>query len=86
MPYDEFTLEHGLRLFSGEKKALLTNQLNPMICEKFAEHRQSVIIPQLMNVPEIWVYFVDKGDRQRPRWNREYTWRVLSSIKTDFVS
>ena len=47
MPYDEFTLQHALMLFTGQKKVLKNSELNPMTFELYNEHRQEILIPQL---------------------------------------
>ena len=70
---------------TGTKKFLYTNQVNPVALSKFAELKLDVIIPMMQTDKKVWDYMVDKGDRKKPRWNRNFTLTILASLKPKFV-
>ena len=36
--------------------------------------------------PSLWIYMVDAGDKEAPRWSRKYTVTILASLRSDWVN
>ena len=72
-------------VMTGEKSALYTNQCNHIELAKFSELSMDKVLPMMESDPEVWKFMVDRGDRKKPRWSREYALTILASVKPTFV-
>ena len=74
-----------MAIMTGEKAAFYCNQVNRVFLANYSELSLEKVLPMMEEDPDVWKYMVDRGERKKPRWNRQYAFTVLATIKPKFV-
>ena len=80
-PESECPLTHLFQLFKGEKDFLYTSGVNCVNLSKYREVSMKHLIPMMESDEDLWKYMVDRGQRKKPTWGRDYAIKVLASVK-----
>ena len=84
-PFAEISLSHIFACFRGEKAFLYRNEIVQLDLAKYSELSMKVVIDMMKADPKLWKYMVDVGDREKPRWDRNYALSILATKKPGWV-